>query len=344
MGVRVDADTAAPSNVVAPAKRRARGIVSSLSELAKARLSSLVVATTAVGFWVAAARPVDLALFVWALAGTTLSAFGANTLNQWWERERDARMHRTRWRPIPAGDVTPRFALAAGLAECLLGVGVLALFVNVLTAGLSLACIALYVLIYTPLKPRSSINTHVGAVCGAIPPMMGWSAATGALEPGAFILGAVLFAWQIPHFLSLAWLYREDYERGGYRMLPSEDPSGRTTAAMVCLYSVALIPIALMGAAGGLAGPVYAAGAVALGGMLTYLGARLVARRESTQARRVFLASLIYLPLLLGIMVADAKPSVAVDSGVDVSAPAIEAASPSSVTRSSKATQPLGVR
>ena len=207
-----------------------RSSLSSYLELGKARLSTLVVATTAVGFAVAPGR-FDALLFAWTLLGTTLAALGANSLNQWAERERDALMERTRTRPLPSGRLAAREALAAGVLESLGGVALLAALVNLLTALLAAFVILLYVLVYTPMKSRSHLNTLVGAVCGAIPPMMGWTAVTGALDPGAYILAAVLFVWQIPHFLALAWLYREDYQRGGYKMLPHSDPSGRLTAA-----------------------------------------------------------------------------------------------------------------
>ncbi len=301
------APSAAAASIAAAEPVRRRGVVSLHLELAKARLSSLVVATTAVGFLVVAPSPVDFALLAWTLVGTALSAAGANGLNQWVERERDARMRRTASRPLPSHALTPRHALAAALAWSFLGVLVLAVFVNGLTAMLSAAVIALYVLVYTPLKVRTHLNTQVGAICGAIPPMMGWTAATGALEPGAFILGAVLFVWQIPHFLALAWLYREDYERGGYHMLPSSDGTGHLTSGMVLLYSLALVPVTLMAAAGGLAGTGYATVAVILGLAMSALSVALVHDRSDRHAKRVFLASLVYLPLVLGALVISAR-------------------------------------
>lgn len=316
-------DTAAPAASV-----RRRGRLALYAELAKARLSSLVVATTAVGFVVSAPRPLDLPLFFWTVLGTALSAAGANGLNQWLERERDARMQRTCTRPLPSHALSPLHALLVSLLWAFVGVLLLALFVNGLTAALSALVIVIYVLLYTPLKVRSSLNTQIGAVCGAIPPMMGWSAATGAIDAGAYILGAVLFVWQIPHFLALAWLYRDDYERGGYRMLPHADRSGRLTSGMVLLYSLALIPVALMAAVGGLAGSVYATAAIALGLAMSALAWRLVRERSDRHAKRVFLASLLYLPILLGVMVADRGELRAPVTTRSVPAPVVAPAAP----------------
>ena len=289
-----------------PAGARAvRRLVSDWAELGKARLSGLVVATTAVGFAVAPRGRDEPALAALTVAGTLLAALGANGLNQWAERDRDARMLRTRGRPLPAGRLSPCHALAVSIAWVTAGVALLGATVNALTAGLALLVVLLYTLVYTPLKTRSTLNTLVGAVCGAIPPLMGWTAATGTIAPRGLVLAGVLFVWQIPHFLALAWLYREDYERGGYCMLPARDRDGRLSALMVLLYSLTLVPVALAGHLAGLAGAVYAVTAIVLGCGIAVLGAMLVADRSRRNARRVFLASLVYLPLLLGVMVAD---------------------------------------
>lgn len=284
---------------------RDRGVVADFLDLCKARLCGLVVFTTVVGFFLGSGARVDWLQLFWTVIGTSLSAFGANAMNQCMEADRDALMHRTRNRPLPAG----RLARSTGwmLAISLSASGPLALLfsVNWVTGALSLACVLIYVLIYTPLKTRSTVNTIVGAVCGAIPPMMGWSAATGTLAMGAWVLGAILFVWQIPHFLALAWMYREDYQRGGYRMLPLIDPAGQLTCQAIILYSLALVPVTLALTLCGATGAFYAAAALVLGIVLIALGARLYRERTHASARGVFLASVIYLPILLGMMIAD---------------------------------------
>ncbi|RMF71888.1 MAG: protoheme IX farnesyltransferase [Acidobacteria bacterium] len=292
-----------------PPRAARRALLADWAELGKLRLSLLVVATTAAGYAIAPDGRGDIGRLMLAVCGTLLAALGANGLNQWAERERDGRMHRTRERPLPAGRMTPHHAFAVSTAWAVAGVGLLAAFVNLLTAALALGVVLLYVLVYTPLKPRSTLNTLVGAVCGALPPLMGWTAATGALAPGAFVLAGVLFVWQIPHFLALAWLYRDDYERGGYCMLPARDDDGRICSTMVLLYALALVPVALVGHVAGLAGWLYAGAAVLLGSALAATGVLLVGDRSRRSARRVFLASLVYLPLLLAALVADRAPA-----------------------------------
>jgi protoheme IX farnesyltransferase len=242
---------------------------------------------------------------LWALLGTALTAAGAMALNELAERQRDARMERTRHRPLPAGEISARTALVFGVASAAAGIVVLAVTVNRLTAVLGLAVVLLYTLVYTPLKTRSSACTLVGAVCGAIPPMMGWAAASGTLAFGAWLLAAIMFLWQIPHFLALAWLYREDYARGGFRVLAVSDPSGGATVLMANLYIAALLPVGAAAALAGVSGWISAAGAALLGGTLLTLGVRLARARSEQNARRLFLATLAYLPLVLALLVAD---------------------------------------
>lgn len=298
-----DGVVAAPARV---ARTRSPGaLLRDYADLSKARLSLLVVLTAAAGFYLAAPPAASWALLGWTLAGTALAAFGVNALNQWLEADRDARMLRTADRPIPAGRVSRGAALGFGLALSLIGPSVLLAMVNGLTALLCLACQLIYIVAYTPLKTRSPLNTLVGAVCGAIPPMMGWAAASGGLTAGAWILAAILFVWQIPHFLALAWMYREDYERGGFQMLPSRDPEGWMTSRVIVLYSVALLPISMLLSLSGATGGVYAVGALMAGVGFVVLAARLDRRRSAGQARQVFLASIIYLPILLALMAAD---------------------------------------
>jgi len=240
-----------------------------------------------------------------AVVGTALSAFGANILNQWREAERDSLMVRTRERPLPAGRISRTLAASWGIVTALIGLAILAIGTNWLTTLLSLFVILVYVLIYTPLKVRTPLNTVVGAVCGAIPPMMGWTAATGRLDAGAWILGGILFAWQIPHFLSLAWLYREDYARGGFRMLPAVDLEGRLTGRLAFLYAAALLPITAALSAFGVTGGAFLVTSQAVGLAFVGLGWVFLRARNQPAARRLFLASIIYLPVLLGLMVID---------------------------------------
>lgn len=291
--------------------RHAWAALGAYAELTKIRLTSLVVATTAVGFVMTTAPHPQLALLVPTLLGTTLACAGAMALNQVLEAARDARMRRTMWRPVPAGDITRGHALLFGLVVAAAGLGVLAAFVNVLTAVLGLTVVLVYTLVYTPLKPRSPLCTLAGAVCGAIPPMMGWTATGAELGFGAWLLAGVLFLWQIPHFLALAWLYREDYARGGFRMLPLVDASGRTTGRMTVLYSLALLPVGILAALGGVTGWSFAAAALALGCCLVVLSSLLALRRTEAVARKLFFATLAYLPLLLAAMVADRLPPAA---------------------------------
>ena len=302
-------DTTGSSSLTAALSRNApQGLVRAALlhiELTKARLVALVVMTAAVGFLVAAPPGWSGALLAWTLAGTALAAAGAMALNQRMEAGLDALMERTRLRPLPARSLSLGQATRLGVVLSTLGIVVLAVETNLLTAALGLAIIALYILVYTPMKRRSTACTLAGAVCGALPPMMGWSAAAGTLAFGAWVLAAILFLWQIPHFLSLAWLYREDYERGGFRMLPIVDPEGKATAAMVILYSLALLPVGLSATFSGMAGWSYAFGSVLIGTAFVTMGVQLARTRSREAARRVFFASLVYLPLLLGLMVVD---------------------------------------
>jgi len=275
------------------------------AELTKPRLTSLVLVTTALGYLLARTGPVEWAALVAAVAGTALVGGGANGLNQWWESEADARMNRTRNRPLPSGRLPARAGFVFSVAVTVLGTALLLQFVNTLTALLALASWATYLFAYTPLKPRSTLNTLVGAVSGAVPPMMGWTAATGRLDAGAWVLFAILFVWQIPHFLAIAWLHRRDYESGGFRMLPVIDPAGRATFRIVILYCVALLPATYSAALLGLSGWIYLAGATVLGLGLLQAGFRLYKDRSAESARRLFLASIAYLPTLFLLMLLD---------------------------------------
>jgi protoheme IX farnesyltransferase len=294
-------------------------LLSCYLELAKARLAALVVATAVVGYVLAARGTFDAGELLWTVLGTALTAFGANILNQWAEADRDRRMERTRNRPLPAGRVSRRTALTWGLASAAVGLAVLDLGANRLTAALALFVILLYVLVYTPLKVRTPLNTVVGAVCGAVPPMMGWAAATGRLDLGAWILGGILFVWQVPHFLALAWLYREDYARGGFRMMPAADPEGVITGRAAFLYALALLPITGALALAGVTGVTYLVLSQVVGLGFVVLGWAFARRRVRVTARRLFLASIIYLPVLLGLMVGDMDDRMARLAGFEPS-------------------------
>jgi protoheme IX farnesyltransferase len=293
-------------------------------ELTKPRITRMVTITSGVGFTLGAVTQTweakDLALRCGAcLLGTALSASGANALNQWWERDRDAIMPRTCARPLPTERVTPGQALGWGLALSGLGVGLLWL-VGLAPALVSLATILIYVLLYTPLKPVTTVNTLVGAVPGALPPLIGWTAAASgnalnagrwgldpALEMGGWSLFALMFVWQIPHFLAIAWMYRDDYAKGGYRMLPISDPDGRRTASTILLWSVLLVPATLAPALVLHDRRGWATVGVALVTGIVYVGlaVRLWRTRTLKDARRVFFASIMHLPLLLMVMVGD---------------------------------------
>ena len=282
-----------------------RNLISDYLELAKARLGALVVLTAFVGYLLGARGNPSLWVGAAAVIGTALSAFGANILNQWWEVERDRRMLRTRERPLPAGRVGRDRAGVWGVVTALTGLVVLAFGTNWLTTGLSLGVILLYVLVYTPLKVLTPLNTVVGAVCGAVPPMMGWAAATGQLDTGAWILGGILFVWQIPHFLALAWLYRDDYARGGFRMLPAVDAEGRLTGRLAFIYAAALLPITAALSVAGVTGGAFLVASQVVGLAFVALGWVFLRDRNRQSARRLFLASILYLPLVLGLGVVD---------------------------------------
>jgi len=290
-----------------PASSLQRWIGLSL-ELGKARLSALVVVTTLAGYLMAARPLPGWGHLAATLLGTTLCAFGANGFNQVLERDRDALMVRTRERPLPAGRVGVRAAALWSGAVVALGTGLLLALVNATAAALALGTVLLYVLVYTPLKPRSTLNTLAGAICGAIPPLIGWSAVTGGVQGGGWWLALLLFVWQVPHFLSLAWLYRDDYRRAGFRMLPLQDPRGDRTFRFLMLYAWVLLPLGLLATFTGLTGAVFAVGSLLLGGAWLWLGMRCYRDRSLLNARRVFLGSVVYLPLVLGLMVADRAP------------------------------------
>jgi heme o synthase len=285
-----------------PARRAA---TADFLELTKPRITVLVALTSLVGFLVGARGPVDASRLLACVAGTALVSAGAATLNMLLERRTDALMHRTRERPLAAGRLGPGEALAFGACLTLAGSLLLAIHCGALSAAVALVTWATYLFLYTPLKPLTTLNTLAGAFPGALPPVIGWAASAGALEPGAFVLFAILFLWQIPHFLAIAWMYREDYARGGLLMLPVVDPTGRLTARQVLANSVGLVLVSTGPALAGLAGRVYLGGALLLGAGLVIAALGLAVRRDVPAARRLFFASILYLPALSALLVVD---------------------------------------
>ena len=302
-----------------------------LFRLTKPRITLLVLLTAAAGYFLAAGgHPAPVPMLA-ALAGIGLVASGTSGLNQVWERDVDARMLRTRRRPIPAGRVAPGvgWIFTATLAGA--GVVFLVAFVNWLTAGLAVLSIVTYVFIYTPLKRVSSLSTLVGAVPGALPIVGGWTAASGDLGPGAWALFGIMFFWQLPHFLALAWLFREDYQRGGLKMLGVDDPDAHQTRVHSVLYASALLPASLFPVVIGLSGVFYLVAALALGVLYGWAALRFWVRADVSSARRLFRVSLLYLPILLVVLSFDRGPYPATAAGAagpSTVAAAVEAAGP----------------
>jgi protoheme IX farnesyltransferase len=279
--------------------------VQALLELTKPRITQLVLLTAAAGFYLGAKDRVDLLLLANTLIGTALVAGGTNAWNQIRERDVDARMARTRRRPLPSGRLSPSAAMWFATAITVGGVVYVALTVNLLTAALAALTFASYVLLYTPLKRRTSLNTLVGAVPGALPIVGGWTAAGGSLGVAVVALFWILFLWQLPHFLALAWLYREDYRAGGLRMLSVTDEDGKDTGRMALLYAMALLPISLLPTLLGVTGAWYFFGALALGIGYLAAGTGLLLGATPARAWRLFFVSILYLPALLTLMVLD---------------------------------------
>jgi protoheme IX farnesyltransferase len=285
-----------------------RSKLSAYLELTKPRIVLMVLLTTGVGFWLAArlaGHPLALAA---TLLGTGLVAGGASAWNQVIERARDARMRRTSRRPLPLGDVSPRAAGFFGTAITALGLAILA-FVHPLAALVAFLTFMLYIAVYTPLKLVTTLNTAIGAVPGALPPVIGWAAATGRIGLESWTLFLIVFLWQFPHFLAIAWLHREDYARGGYRMLPSVDPDGSITSRQAVVFALTLIPGGLMPAVIGLAGPWYYLGVLALGFFYVDASFRFQADVSDVSARRLMRASFFYLPLVLLLLILNPLPA-----------------------------------
>jgi protoheme IX farnesyltransferase len=274
-------------------------------DLAKPRVVGMIVVTTLVGFYLASQGPTDAWLLFHTLASTALAAAGTLALNQYFERDLDAVMLRTRSRPLPARKLEPREALLFGSLVAGFGVVYQACAVGLPVALITCATTASYLALYTPMKRWTPFCSPVGAVSGALPPLTGWAAAAGRLDAGAWVLFAILFLWQLPHSLAIARLYREDYARAGIRVLPVIDPDGGSTGRQIVVNSAALLSVALLPTVVGLCGGVYFFSALILGVMLLAFSVQLARTRALDDARRLLFASLIYLPLLLAIMAAD---------------------------------------
>lgn len=272
-------------------------------QLTKPRVTLMVLVTATVGFYLGSTGPMDLQLLFQTLLGVALTAAGSATLNQYLERAPDGLMQRTGNRPLPAGRLQPRRALWFGIAISLLGLLHLAFRVNLLSSLLALAVWGSYLFVYTPLKRKTSLCTMLGAFPGAGPPIIGWAASAHSLDIRAWSLFLILFLWQFPHFLAIAWMFREDYERAGFRMLPLEDRQGFITGQQILIYTTALIPISLLPALFGMAGLVYLFGAIVLGLLFLYYSLQVAKTRTTSDARRLLRASVLYLPLLLALMV-----------------------------------------
>ena len=278
-------------------------VVADLAELVKARLTLLVLLTTAVGFYLGSESPINYVALFHVVFGTAAAAAGAAALNQWWERRADALMRRTRTRPLPAGRMPPLQALALGAGLSVFGISYLAIVCNALSAALTAITVAIYIFAYTPLKRASTANTAVGAVPGAIPPMIGWAAARGNVGAGAWALFAIVFLWQLPHFFAIAWMYREDYSRAGFRMISSDDRSGERSASQSVFFCMLLFVVAGLPAFLGIATIFYLLAELILGGVFVAVAMRFLKTRTVSDARRLFITSIIYLPLLLGALV-----------------------------------------
>ena len=283
-------------------------------ELTKPRITWLILMSTAIGYffglphalgWSEFLVHIDLLSLFHTIVGTGLIASGTAALNQWFEREADRRMRRTADRPLPAGRLSAPRALAFGIVLSIAGFVELWLGVNLLSGAIGAFTLASYLFLYTPMKRKTWWSTTVGAIPGAMPPVIGYAAAAGTVTHEAWVLGAILFLWQFPHFYSIAWMYKDDYARAGIRMLPVVEPDGRSTARQIVVYGMALIPVSLTPALMGMSGIVYGLGALVLGLWFLYSGVRVALHPNILRARHVLLASVLYLPLIYGLMLLD---------------------------------------
>lgn len=274
-------------------------------QLTKPRITWLILMSTGVGYFFGAMDGWTWSVLLHTLLGTAFIASGTAALNQWWEREADKKMVRTQNRPLPAERLHPTRALIFAIVLSAIGFAELSLGANPLTGLLGLFTLASYLFVYTPLKKRTPHATTIGAIPGAMPPLIGYAAAHGTLTAQGWALFAILFLWQFPHFYAIAWMYKDDYSKAGIKMLPVVDPSGDSTVRQILFYSLALIPISLLPRYLGMSGNVYLAGALILGAIYFYSGVLVARELNRAQARRVLLVSIVYLPVLYGLMMAD---------------------------------------
>jgi protoheme IX farnesyltransferase len=287
--------------VLAPARGRASDYVA----LAKPRLNFLVIASALAGYAMGGGESARVGLVLSVLAGTGLVAGGASAFNQIYERDTDALMKRTRLRPLPDGRLGSLEAMAFASILSLAGLAILAFGANLLSAGVALATLLSYTVVYTPLKKHSSFSTVIGAIPGALPPVIGWTAARDSLSQGGWVLFGIVFLWQLPHFLAIAWIYRDDYAKAGFPMLPVIEPDGRSTGRQAAVYAAALLPLSLAPTLMGMAGNVYFIGAMVLTLLFVGLSLKFASTRSIPDARRLFFGSIVYLPLLWILMIAD---------------------------------------
>jgi len=276
--------------------------VRAFAELTKPRIGLLLVAVAACSYYLGAGKSFDMGRFAVLLAGVALLAAGVLSLNQYFERERDGRMQRTKGRPLPSGRLRPHQALLFGLAGTVSSVLVFAFAVNLVSAAVAVFTVVSYVLIYTPLKTMTAYHTTLGALSGGTPTLLGWAAARGSLDPSAWILFALLFLWQFPHFLAINLMYREDYARAGIRVLPGEDPRGTRTAAAIIAPTVLLLAASLLPVPVGLLSPVYLIFAVPMGASFLFAAVRVAVRQKKKDGRFLLKASVLYLPCIFLVM------------------------------------------
>jgi len=284
-----------------------KSIISAYFELTKPRIMSLVLVTTVLGFYLGGEGIISFSILCFLLVGTAFVCGGASALNHFLERDFDKKMNRTKNRPIPKGIIKPSHALNFGIILIVLGITVLYVKINILTAFLSLLTAFFYILIYTPMKQTSWLNTTVGAIPGAIPPLGGWAAATGTLNFTAGMLFLIMFVWQHPHFYAIAWLFKEDYQRGGFKMLPCIEPNGQRMFKQILYYSLILIPISLTPTLLGMSGIIYFCGALASSIILFFVANQFVKSHSLIDARNLLKATVIYLPILLLLIIIDVQ-------------------------------------
>ncbi|MET0211433.1 MAG: heme o synthase [Vicinamibacterales bacterium] len=289
----------------APATSVARSRHADFVTLTKPRLNSLIVVTTLATYFLGGGNELPWMQLVHTLIGTALVAAGASAFNQWWERDTDRLMRRTRLRPLADRRLHPQDGLWFAVLLTALGIADLTLGVNPLTAAVAVATLVSYVLLYTPLKLRTSLSTIVGAIPGALPAVIGWTAATNTLSIEGWVLFGIVFLWQMPHFLAIAWMFRDDYAAAGIPLLPVIQPDGRTTGHQAVLYTAGLIPVSFLPTAVGLASAYYLVGAMVLGAVLIVLSLEFATTRGMPAAKRLFFGTILYLPLLWAVLLAD---------------------------------------